>query len=555
MAIAGYQSNFLVTAKDAWSNVVTNWHFNLTVWAYASQPVNGTVHNYHNGTCLVVYTPHSSGINLLSVTIGGHHIKGSPFSVRVEDGDDKAIKSTATGTGLYTNTAGEVTTIVVQARDAYGNQRTTGVNHSPKFTPMPMFNLTMAGPGRVVNTSAYSGSNGQHILHYNATKAGVYNLTIQDTVTGQAIVSSPFYPVIRPGMGDPLNSYLSGSGIMPGVAGVVKQGMIHSVDRFGNTVDRSGDLYLATLIGPFNCTESCDYDTSSLPLGDTHTLEGLKWMMMSKSRAYNNTNGYHPYDAIDWDNQSRGQAIPVLDMGNGTYRFQYTPLKTGTYKLQVKMGVAGSLWGTYYGTRTFTIPMLGRQEPSMNFTSAWNPHGPDVSRPWGNASRHTIEGFSFIVRGFVKPPLDGEYLFYATADSPSEVEVTLGNETVIDGATGKMERTSNRSIILSKDQLYEIVLKYQHLSDSDPLLTLEWYTVLSGRMLVPSVALYLFYQVSNFTHTTIISPAPLYPPASNASGHGLVKGEQLIEIHPFAACSVSHPPCISLLLPLPLPQR
>ena len=74
----------------------------------------------------VLYTPGASGLYLLSVTLGGQHIDGSPFRVTVSTGIAVAHTSSAKGVGLRHAIAGEIARFTVVARDVESNQITTG---------------------------------------------------------------------------------------------------------------------------------------------------------------------------------------------------------------------------------------------------------------------------------------------------------------------------------------------------------------------------------------------------------------------------------------------
>ena len=113
-ATVGYQTSFYVTTYDQWNNRVLSGSYNLSVVALAAQQVHGVVVNYGNGTSLVLYTPHSSGLNRLVVRVNGRHVRGSPFQVNVMDGDNKANTSIPTGEGLYTAMAGVLAPIHIQ---------------------------------------------------------------------------------------------------------------------------------------------------------------------------------------------------------------------------------------------------------------------------------------------------------------------------------------------------------------------------------------------------------------------------------------------------------
>ena len=78
------------------------------------------------GRYTVAYVPRFAGSSLLSVTISGAHIKGSPFTVIISDGAAAGATSTAAGSAVGNATAGSEATFVIQAKDAEGNNKAGG---------------------------------------------------------------------------------------------------------------------------------------------------------------------------------------------------------------------------------------------------------------------------------------------------------------------------------------------------------------------------------------------------------------------------------------------
>merc|ERR1711871_1673618 len=87
---------------------------------------NVSIINLNNGSYMITYFAQKSGSNLLSILIEGQHIKGSPFSVPIEDAPVADHDySVARGRGLFVGIVGEPSYFEVFAYDAHGNRRTT----------------------------------------------------------------------------------------------------------------------------------------------------------------------------------------------------------------------------------------------------------------------------------------------------------------------------------------------------------------------------------------------------------------------------------------------
>lgn len=340
-----------------------------------------------------------------------------------------------------------------QARDPFSNNRTAFLNPSrANQPPHPVFNVTLtmnhlsssSSTVQVANLSTYV-SDGMYFIGYNATQAGVYNLTIRDGLTGELVQGCPFHPYIRPAAGDPLQSVLSGTALSVATAGAVSNVYLQSFDRFGNHLDRGGDLILATLLSPCDCREPpCIYPGSSspagasaaaiaqddLPLGQLPTIPTVtnaqnKGVFGSMSDLYSGSSDYYrPFDGLDTNRVGESPPIAVTDHGNGSYSLPYIAPRAGKHVLQVKMGVSGGLWATYYRSIDFRSPFEGRKEGvTLGFNLTWGPNGPVEGAIFANTSIASHEAFSVIFRGFLQIPQSGVYQFWTATDVKAEVRI------------------------------------------------------------------------------------------------------------------------------------
>lgn len=94
-----------------------------------SGPVAANVIDNTDGTYTVTYRPTrpESGASLeLIVTVNGTPICGSPFQLVLAAGSASPAHCTASGPGLYDGTAGQCCSVIITARDCYGNALATG---------------------------------------------------------------------------------------------------------------------------------------------------------------------------------------------------------------------------------------------------------------------------------------------------------------------------------------------------------------------------------------------------------------------------------------------
>ena len=138
-----------------------------------------------NGTYLLTYTCPKNGVYTLHIKHAGRDIMDSPFTVTVGTISVASDLSTATGELVTQGTVNTPFDVAVQARDAAGNNLTTGgdtvavrVTSGPAgFTP---FTVLMTDQGDGTYTGQTDG----------ITQTGLYATTV--TVNGHAIVGSPF---------------------------------------------------------------------------------------------------------------------------------------------------------------------------------------------------------------------------------------------------------------------------------------------------------------------------------------------------------------------------
>jgi hypothetical protein len=114
----------------------------------------------------------------VAITINGTSIGGSPFASAVEVGAVSPASSTATVPG---GTVGIPITIVVQARDAYGNPLEVGGEAVV---------VTVTGKNPTGPITATDGGDGTYTASYTPVEKG--NDKVEITMNGTPISGSPF---------------------------------------------------------------------------------------------------------------------------------------------------------------------------------------------------------------------------------------------------------------------------------------------------------------------------------------------------------------------------
>jgi len=202
--------------------------------------------------------------------------------VTVSDGAVAPLVSHAYGIGLTHTTAGVDAYFTVQARDAAGNNRTTGGDVVVVTVVHERTGHGLVGEEGSLEGSLASSSlsgkepvavayliNGSYRVRYNATRAG--NTTVSVTINGVHVDGSPFLPYVSPTVAHAAHCHAQGIGLVSAsvsASGSVSAGgggghgttgttvstvsnvTVYARDRFGNLLDRGGDQFVVKLVGP-----------------------------------------------------------------------------------------------------------------------------------------------------------------------------------------------------------------------------------------------------------------------------------------------------------------
>lgn len=243
-----------------------------------------------DGSYSCSYEAPKPGTFVLHVRIAKEHIKDSPFRPMVISGEPCPSKCVATGPGVKSAVAGELTHFTVQSKDMSGNNMDKG-----GFTVVAV----LKDPKGDIPVAIKDNEDGTYSASYTPLTSGPINLSV--VVTTEAfgsgeIEDAPFTVAVNPAAPDPTKSTASGPGINGTSAGEVGVITIHTADRFGNVCTSGG--------APLNVSFTHKQSNASSTASTTTT-------------------------------PAPGSDLTVKDNKDGTYTVEYKPKKVGDYCLKV----------------------------------------------------------------------------------------------------------------------------------------------------------------------------------------------------------------------------
>ena len=359
--VAGEETEFIVTLKDAFNNLVG------TDAASSAAVVTATVTSGPNtgaavaaaatspadGTWTLSYTPLAMGTDVISVMLdpdgpgpmAAAHIgtdaglpagSASPFNSLV----DPAIAAAAnTSAAVPPGIAGMVTTIVVSLNDA--NDNPVGTNAASANAAV--VGTVTSGPNTGETITSTNNGNGSFNLTYTpvATGTDVIAITLDPDGAGPASADPIGTAPGVPGGPSPFNSVITASGAsaafssasfspaLPAVAGVPVTITIQSRDPQNNLIDVGGAAVQATILagGPNVGTNPLDPDGAGpLPAGFFN--------------------------------------ISAVDETDGTYTIVYTPTVSGGTD-QIRITLNGTEIGTAVGVPGGPSPFAALVNPAI----------------------------------------------------------------------------------------------------------------------------------------------------------------------------------------------
>jgi fibro-slime domain-containing protein len=166
--------------------------------------------------------------------------------------------------------AGSVSSVTIQARDACRNTITLG-GDGASFSYYLLYSdgVTRFNPSA---TQLADNGNGQYVLSYNPTKAGVWTLNI--LFAGSPINGNPWKVTVAPGTTSATTSYFLPNPLPVASAGVQYSYTIYALDAFGNNRTVGGDSFSVAFSSSTFISSVTDNNNGKYTVTYTGTLPG-----------------------------------------------------------------------------------------------------------------------------------------------------------------------------------------------------------------------------------------------------------------------------------------
>jgi hypothetical protein len=235
---AGQGVTVTLQAKDAGGNNETAGG-DLVTFGLGNGTASGTfstVIDNNNGTYTVTFTPTVTGNNTITAIVNGHALTTTLPTFTVAPGPFSLANSVVTVSPSSVQ-AGATSTVKLQAKDAYGNNETTG-------------GLTVgfslgSGVGKGTFGAVTDNHDGTYTATFTGTTAGVNTVTA--TINGQLVTTTAPSVTVTPGTASQTASVVTLSSGSIAAGGTVTV-TLRAKDAFGNNLT-AGGLTVAFALG------------------------------------------------------------------------------------------------------------------------------------------------------------------------------------------------------------------------------------------------------------------------------------------------------------------
>jgi hypothetical protein len=197
----------------------------------------------------------------------------------------------------------------------------------------------------------------------------------------------------------------------------------------------------------------------------------------------------------------------VVDMLDGTYVCEYTPVVSGSYVASVVLAQSGGLQGLYYENVWFFEPVARQNvDPQINFQ-------------WGNGyiTASAQDFVSIRWSGRIKTQFAEVYTFAMTSDDG--VKLYVDGRPIID----KWDSFTNDTlgtIGLQANRLYSIKIEYKEVTNT-AYMQMYWMSERTPKSIIPSTVLYYETNVYQSPFEFIVQPGGVVSTSCVANGVGL----------------------------------
>ncbi|KAF1329079.1 hypothetical protein FI667_g6141, partial [Globisporangium splendens] len=518
-----------------------------------------------------------SGIYDLDVWVNGAKIYGSPFKVTITPSAIHPTRSVVTGNGLAANrVAGVVTTIVVEARDAYNNRIYSG----GKSSELDIRALHTTTPSAIEIGTVIDNGDGTSMLAYTPRIVGSYNVRVM--LNGAHINNSPYLVSVVPNVAIGQTSTASGTGLSAAATNVQASFQVTTRGLHGNDVKTGGATFQVVLelgakvnlscscsdllSGIYSCTYTAKYvgltklhvilsrsgattaisgspfavDVVSGPALGSHCLAQGNGLVASVAGARANST----VSIRDtFDNEKR-------NAGRGTISVAFRgPAPATTTVARASTGLTTSFVGNDIFAVSFSRAISSNHNtrfaiPSCHDACAIGIHSrlnatyfnnPDLVEPsilrckdattdfdYGvtlPTQTDAMETFSVRWNGYLLPKYSEMFTF--DVDALGGVSLSVNNMPLLAGVWPVANRTESPAttsrIYLTANQFVPFEINYtKPRSKSSERIRLFWGSLSQSREIFPPNRLFTSWKITNNVPTRQVVPATAHPPSFTA---------------------------------------
>ena len=273
--VAGVESEFHIQAKDKFENIRPD-EDPIEVKIAGPEKVTILRRYLGDGQYDFYWTANLTGLYEVDIFSSGL-VKGSslgtaPYYVNVGSGPVYPINCIASGEGLSAGECGIPNIFVVQSKDKFGNNRSSGGDQ---------YLVSVSGPA-ACDAKLRDQDTGRYTVSFTTFIKGSYWISI--TLEGEEISGSPYLCDIKPSYIDVGTSKATGMGLL--AVGTFRDStfIIHAYDKFGNHLDTGGDPWQVSIVGSEmpevsiadnqDGTYTCNYSTTIK--GNLQVFVGIK---------------------------------------------------------------------------------------------------------------------------------------------------------------------------------------------------------------------------------------------------------------------------------------
>jgi len=249
--VAGQDCSVLLSTCDMYTNPVSHGGAVVTASLRGVNAVPVRVQDNCDGSYIIAYAAEIVGEYELDVFVNSQPIYGTPFYVNVESSATCVRRCELINVPSTPITAGERVSVILIARDAYGNKRPCGGDNV-----IASLIGTMTVP-----TSVIDHNDGSYELQFCINKCGTYtiNMSVNSEDISPSSPSSQSLIHIIPASVCGRHCDARGSGLSRGsVIGCAASFIITARDEFDNVVQHGGECFDVSIEGPSSITAIVD---------------------------------------------------------------------------------------------------------------------------------------------------------------------------------------------------------------------------------------------------------------------------------------------------------